>query len=214
MSPPTAAPTLESSESSLATPAQDKRQSYYERNKVNRQDYQRKYAAAQRSIGRRKISRIDLEQKRMELREEWMCLPGYSNVLPYVNGMKDPERTLIMAMDEHEVLQQCKTLQRAAREFGESASDPRWRLKYADDVRVLLNERLAQAKANLASPIDVPLAQHRRMHTHRRIIAGLHQQIELFSQGLEAVDRASIETGLILNGIRVRKRAFKQLYGF
>ncbi|KAI0038389.1 hypothetical protein FA95DRAFT_1612324 [Auriscalpium vulgare] len=211
MLPPTAAPNAGSPTDSSV---QDKPQSYYERNKVQRRDYQRRYAADRHSMGRRKMSKKNIELKRRKLREERTCPSVYTNVLPYSNRVYDPERTTLMAMDEAEVQQSCKELRSAARDSGECESAGEWWLKYAEDVRHLLDEHLVQARKDIASPKDVPLAQYRLLHTHRRIIAGLHQEIELYSQDLEAVHQARETTGFIFDGARVKKRVFRKIYGF
>ncbi|KAI0039997.1 hypothetical protein FA95DRAFT_1612140 [Auriscalpium vulgare] len=160
------------------------------------------------------MSKKGCARRRQAERKKQASSIVFTNILAYANGMRDPERTYLMHMDEQEVEDCLADLRAEARKCNDSADAPDWRLQYADDVTVLLNKHLAEAKEHLASPIDVPLAQYRLMHTHRRIISGLHQEIELHRQGSNAIYWATVTTGRILDGTRVCKTAFLELYGF
>ncbi|KAI0045098.1 hypothetical protein FA95DRAFT_1607964 [Auriscalpium vulgare] len=114
-----------------------------------------------------------------------------------------------MAMDEKEVLDQCEALKKAAREdTGEG-----WVDTYTKALQGLLQERLLDARRAQNTPSDVALAQYRAIHGHRRIIAGIHQEIELHSKGMEVVARATEDYDVILKGCRVRETAVRKIYG-
>ncbi|KAI0042911.1 hypothetical protein FA95DRAFT_1609799 [Auriscalpium vulgare] len=190
------------------------------------------YAAAQRTLGRRKVSKAQMRDRKRSNRAESngegvpvsSLQSTYVDTLAYRSHERDPERTAIMMLEEEDVVAECERLKNTWRtryednwsdEAGWSDVDEDdWRAKYVEDVNLLLNKQLARATDSLTHPCDVPLAQYRAMHTHRRIIAGLHQESELHSQGRDAVIAAGRARAFILSGCRIKKRAFYKIYGF
>ncbi|KAI0037456.1 hypothetical protein FA95DRAFT_1614194 [Auriscalpium vulgare] len=189
--------------------------SYYQRHLSRLQAYQRAYAAGKR--GRRKVSKkLCKSNKGCEGRDAEDSgggvegLASYTDTLAYRNGERDPERTYFMAVDEVELAARCTRLRD---EYWLDEDD--WRSKYIDDLQKLLDEHLERARERQSSPYDQPLAQYRALHSLRRLIAGLHQNIEIFAQGAdENVLRTAQTRSLILDGCRLKKTVFKKLYGF
>ncbi|KAI0039988.1 hypothetical protein FA95DRAFT_1612148 [Auriscalpium vulgare] len=186
---------------------------YYENDQLSadqKRDWQRKYAAVKRVAGRRKMSKkAGVQKKKVVEREQ--ALPTGVFTLAYANSDPDPERTLFMRMDEYDVWEYCLRLQEEAQKNSE---DDNWAPLYVEYVKAHLNHHLADARARIAQPLDVPKAQDIAIHTHRRIIAALHQEAELYSQGLEYVEEMGHKHQFIFNGCRVKKAEFRKIYGF
>ncbi|KAI0037761.1 hypothetical protein FA95DRAFT_1613905 [Auriscalpium vulgare] len=172
-------------------------------------DYQRSYATAKRAIGRRKVSKEAFKRKQRDAAQR--ALP-ITDTLSWRNRERDPERTELMEREEANVARQCRALEIAAAQDDAPAADAT--AAYIVGLTELLHEHLRSAKQTQETLHECPTVLNRAMHAHRRIIAGIHQEIELNRQGMRAVIRTGVENGFILEGCRVKKRPFHALYGF
>lgn len=78
-----------------------------------------------------------------------------------------------------------------------------WAEEYIDSLRDSIQDYLvAVARTDLQGEDTDRTANSDRVHAYRRLIAGLHQQIELHSQDLDDADIAAQSDTLIFSGRR------------
>ncbi|KAI0039251.1 hypothetical protein FA95DRAFT_1612724 [Auriscalpium vulgare] len=189
------------------------------RHKAQRQEYQRTYAAASRAAGKRKVSKGAQARNKRAVRNALYgtrkCPLAVDSVSPnslcYANHAKDSERTFFMRVAEEAMAEQIDRLRHDAR----MSTDEDWENSLITQLRSLLEEQLSLARERLKDPIDVPRAHKVAMHGHRRMIAGVHQELELCIQSRDTrVPDEPLPRSLVLNGCRVKSVAFRELSGF
>ncbi|THH21170.1 hypothetical protein EW146_g354 [Bondarzewia mesenterica] len=187
--------------------------SYYERHRKERLDYQHRYNAVKRQIGRRKISKQARETAEKSIRQKQK-----ENRLSYTNSIvcrstgseQDSERTPVMAAQEESLMSRCLTLQDEVKKSNPSD----WSAQYIHNLQYLLNKHLSLARIDIQHPTMNGDDFRVQLHGHRRLIAGLHQQLEFMSQGTHVYGLAAEDDALVFAGRRVNKVVFRKLFGF
>ncbi|KAI0055675.1 hypothetical protein BV25DRAFT_1842821 [Artomyces pyxidatus] len=188
----------------------------YQRHRLSRLDYQAKYNKVKR-VGRRKVSKAQRtrDEQLRKLEVKGLKMPYFTSI-SWRTNVQDHERTLAMAAGEEE---QYETWEERRFEFIERYPDA-WLPHFIAALRERIEELLRTATAILTEPdpgrSPYPLDSDARtaVHTYRRLIAALHQEIELVPQGNDAYLSAMQDRALIHQGRGVHRPAFKQIYGF
>ncbi|KAI0054926.1 hypothetical protein BV25DRAFT_1816351 [Artomyces pyxidatus] len=98
-----------------------------------------------------------------------------------------------MVAGEQALLLRCQDIEDAVRE-----GDPEdWTARYIERLRPILDECISSAREAVDRGETGLL-----LHAHRRLVAGVYQEIELHSQGASAVGRAALDRAFILHGCR------------
>ncbi|KAI0061775.1 hypothetical protein BV25DRAFT_1916451 [Artomyces pyxidatus] len=181
---------------------------YYTRHRETRCEYQKAYYKVKK-IGRRKVSKQAREVAEDKRRRELLGLRApYSFSLLHSSSTPDPSRTEDMRTAEHDVWDRCFDLMETLKK----TEGDDWRARYAETVQEWLDEHLSKAeevrRTTALTSVDVEL------HTYRRIIAGLVQELEFIEQGDEVVTSAAEDWGLIWYGRRVNRSTFRQRFGW
>ncbi|KAI0055065.1 hypothetical protein BV25DRAFT_1922119 [Artomyces pyxidatus] len=190
------------------------KESYYHRNRITRLEYQQHYISVKRRSGRRKLSQRARAMKEKEVERELLGISSkYTDTLAYRSHERDPARTTAMAVDEEMLLSRCTDIESDIRD----SFPDQWIPQYVQKLQIILAERLGEGEAcrSRGETNDGHDGQsHEHLHAHRRLVAGVHQEIELIQQGVEVRAMAAANHALILSGCRLNKTAFRRLYDF
>ncbi|KAI0054604.1 hypothetical protein BV25DRAFT_1843543 [Artomyces pyxidatus] len=135
--------------------------------------------------------------------------------LSYRSREREPARTDDMVYEESRLSTRCSDVEGDIRD----ANPDDWIPTYVKRLQAILEERLSEANdfvgGGSENGDDIEDSERlRRMHAHRRLVAGVHQEIEIIKQGVEARSTATLDRAFILQGCRLNKTAFRRLYGF
>ncbi|KAI0059391.1 hypothetical protein BV25DRAFT_1918619 [Artomyces pyxidatus] len=193
-------------------------ESYYKRHREARRTYQSLYSTVKRQAGRRKISKRARGIKESDIRNE---LTGrsrsYIDSLSYRSREREPGRTDAMAVKEGQLFARCSDAESEVRDTNPDL----WIPSYIERLQTILAEQLSEAHSFVAGKSDHGDNRGgndseclQRVHAHRRLVAGVHQEIEIIGQGVEARSLAVMDRAFVLQGCRLNKIAFRSLYGF
>ncbi|KAI0061777.1 hypothetical protein BV25DRAFT_1916453 [Artomyces pyxidatus] len=182
----------------------------YERNRTRRLQYQNNYNKVKR-LGRRKISKAERTSRELWRKAE---LDGrkskYTNTIACRSNTVDDRRTLSMAGQEETEWDEWSTLR--ADLIAKYADQ--YFVHYVPAVQEAINKYVCTAKEVLESQERPHAGDDSAVHSLRRIVAGLHQELEIHKQGHNAFISALQDRALIFQGRRVHRRVFKKIYGF
>ncbi|KAI0062048.1 hypothetical protein BV25DRAFT_1916343 [Artomyces pyxidatus] len=185
---------------------------YYERNKDRLKLSQKNRNEVKRAAGRRKVSKHQRKNTENAARLAQEGSPRvYHTAIVYASRERDPERTPEMEEAEQELLDKLSDLEVAARQEG---ADSDWVGLYVEKLRPLLSDQLEIARAAM-DEVCMDLARRGQfIHGHRRLVAIIHQDIELLGQGQDASRMASEDRATVMGGCRINKIVFRRLFGF
>ncbi|KAI0045475.1 hypothetical protein FA95DRAFT_1607656 [Auriscalpium vulgare] len=179
----------------------------YMRHRDKRLEYQQFYNSIKRA-SRRKVSkaqRLHTEHARKVARH-YHLPPPYRSKIASILKDEDSQRTPQMRRLEDEVWRDWTAL----REDLMATLKDNWMPRYIEEVHAAINEQLGHVQTLR----DSGLASEKKIHAHRRFIAGLHQEIEIIQCGLDVYEASVFADVFIFGGRSVRKAYFRQVYGF
>ncbi|KAI0067060.1 hypothetical protein BV25DRAFT_1912396 [Artomyces pyxidatus] len=181
---------------------------YYQRERLKLG--QRKRNEVKRAAGKRRVSKHERKNAENAARQAQEGSPRvYYTEIVYRSREKDPERTPEMEKAELELSDKLSGIEEAARE-----EQPDWVGCYVEKLRPVLAEQLGIARAAL-DEVCMDLAKRGEfIHSHRRLVAMVHQEIELFEQGQDASRMAAEDRATVQGGCRVNKVVFRRLFEF
>ncbi|TFY66437.1 hypothetical protein EVG20_g4645 [Dentipellis fragilis] len=159
----------------------DIRKAYYERACESRREYQRTYIKIKR-IGRRKVSKAEREMEE-SIRKAHATGKRVTilNSIMHSHRRPDPLRTPEMASHEKCVWEDVSQMHR---EYVALNADTE---RYRQGLNEMIEHYIARAREAITDgsvPQGVPPPQH--LHGLRRLVAGLHQELDLLSYGPDA----------------------------
>ncbi|KAI0040686.1 hypothetical protein FA95DRAFT_1576813 [Auriscalpium vulgare] len=171
----------------------------YLRHRDNRLRYQKTYNSVKR-VGRRKVGKSEREREEDKRRAIISGLQRpYTNDIACKSAGVDSKRTPFMHAREHEVFEHWSLLRHSLME--QHPGD--WASRYVFRVRAAINRILGTVDNVLATLESSPPANiASRIHRYRRLVAGLHQEVEFALQGKEVRDWALADHAHIFTGRR------------